>query len=157
MDKIFKKLVQEIGNAPAQLPRKDNANVDLELDKSVKRGAEGEGACTADQIYAETKYLLFFVLKSIPNTANMENATIDDILEHATRHAKQKSIHTLHESVQRIRENCKVLVQEKLLTPEDDYALLRRDAVAVIFHRLIYFSYFNSILIFNFVVEFLPF
>ena len=128
-DLPLRKLLDEIGNAPPQLPRKDNANVDLELDKTAKR-TEAEGT---DQIYAESKYLLFLVMKSIPSNNNPENITIETILDQAVKLSRQHSNPHLLENVNRIRENCKVLVQKGVLSLDDDYALLRKDAAEVFF------------------------
>ena len=96
-DLPLRRLLDEIGNAPPQLPRKDNANVDLELDKTAKR-TEAEGT---DQIYAETKYLLFLVMKSIPSNNNPENITIEIILDQAIKLSRQHSNPHLLENVNR--------------------------------------------------------
>merc|ERR1712000_760598 len=118
---MLQKLLKEVGNAPAQLPRKENANVDLELDTSSK---QEEKAYSADQTYAETKYLLFMVMKAMPKS---NSNSISELLDEASKCKKNPG---LIENVNRIRDNCKILVAENLVSPSDDYATLRNDAAA---------------------------
>ena len=119
-------IMKQIGNAPAQLPRKDNANVDLELDKSVKREAGSEEVCSIDQTYTETKHLLFCVMKAISESGDCTN--IQEMLEIAVQLSKRTNDRTLGENVDQIKANCQLLEEKALINREDDYAALRMDA-----------------------------
>jgi len=133
---IMREVMQELGTAPAQLPRKENANVDLELDKTVK-GTEDTSSYSADQIYTESKYLLFMVMKALPQVRNGVPAsiTIDQVLEQATGFAKARGDNNLYESVERVKENIKLLVREGIISSADDYATLRKDAAAELMNQ----------------------
>jgi len=128
-NQLLTNIMKQIGNAPAQLPRKDNANVDLELDKSIKREVGTEDNCTVDQTYSETKYLLFLVLKALVEQAD-QCQSIDDLLRLGASVAKRKGNRSLADHVQQITENCRDLEARGLLSREDDYAALRRDTAA---------------------------
>lgn len=123
----FEKILADLGPPPKQLARKDNANVDLLLDKTAKN--DDASSYSADQIYSETKYLLFVVMKSL-STGVSPTATIDELLHQATIFAKTRGNNQLYEGVERIKENIRILTREQIITPSDDYATLRKDAAA---------------------------
>ena len=119
------KLMHELGSAPALVPRSENASVDLKLDKRIK-GADS-AIETADQVYAETKYLMFIVLKSMRDVSSI--ADMSTLLSQAAKQARDHNNMALLESVSRIKENCQILEREGKVSAEDDYAQLRRDAM----------------------------
>lgn len=114
------------------MPRKENANVDLELDNSIKGGSEK--VYTADQTYAETKFLLYTVMKSksLPD-AKLSFKTVDEFLDAALLTSRKKGDHAIADSITRIKENIRILVAENLISPQDDYLALRKDAAIVSF------------------------
>ena len=153
-------LMQTLGPPPAQLPRKDNANVDLVLDKSILGQGMPLIACPLslsltcarvcancflcldenprfktenDQLYSETKYLLFMVLKELPNLLVDRNTSdnVRELLRMADDAARKVNNVTLIETLDSIRSNCQYLVQEGLLSEADDFEQLRKDAFEV--------------------------
>lgn len=120
-NQLLEKILKEVGKAPPQLPRKENANVDLELDNSAK---PEEKSYSADQTYAETKYLLFMIMKAMPRSSS---SSISQLLDEASR---VKNNPTLLDQVNRIKDNCKILIEESVISPSDDFAALRNDAAA---------------------------
>ena len=129
---VIKQILLDLGAAPAQLPRKDNANIDLELDNALKINDEAASYST-DQVYTETKYLLLVVLKTLPPFNCPPNVSIDDLILRSLNHARETGNHSLYESVERLKENCKCLVKEGVLRVDDDYSALRKDTVLVLF------------------------
>jgi len=123
---VLRKILKDLGNAPKQLPRKENANVDLELDSSFKQQGS-EKVYTADQTYTETKFLLFMVMKSVPNS-DLQFRTIEEFLDKALVVGRKKGNRKLVENINRIKENCKILETEGLISAQDDYSALRKDA-----------------------------
>jgi len=66
-DKLLREILTELGPAPPQLPRKDNANVELLLINRYKGNENSETKeMKPEQIYTETKYLLFTIIKAVP-------------------------------------------------------------------------------------------
>jgi len=86
-----------------------------------------------EQIYAETKFLLFTIIKALPveNMEQLAKQSLDETLMMAKKYAQQTSNKGLAESVKRINKNCADLVKVGYLNENDNYAQLRKDAVQV--------------------------
>merc|ERR1712137_123432 len=123
---LLSQILKDVGSAPPQLPRKENANVDLELDSSIKRGADQ--TYTADQTYAEAKFLLFTIMKDVPNGSKLQFNTVDEFLDRACDALQQKGNRQGVENIKRLKENIEILVTAGLISRDDDYAVLRKDA-----------------------------
>eukprot|EP01114_Cavostelium_apophysatum_P006458 TRINITY_DN1777_c0_g3_i1.p1 TRINITY_DN1777_c0_g3~~TRINITY_DN1777_c0_g3_i1.p1 ORF type:complete len:766 (+),score=273.66 TRINITY_DN1777_c0_g3_i1:272-2569(+) len=133
-DNSLKEILSELGPAPPQLPRKDNANVDLALLNRYQSaaGPTGDGQeSKPEQLYTETKYLLFTVIKSLPrmppNTADDINALLDEAQKYAME--KKDKDFKLADKIKKIHANLKKLEAEGVITQEDNFAKLRRDTV----------------------------
>jgi len=125
--------LNELGPAPPQMPRKDNANVQLQL-LNRYQGNESNDAkeMKPEQIYMETKYLLFTIIKSMPEMSNIYNKSNNDIvtvLKEAQKYAMEKNDFKLIEKVKKIHQNCKKLTEEGVITETDGFAKLRKDTV----------------------------
>mmetsp|Transcript_21623 Transcript_21623/g.30230 ORF Transcript_21623/g.30230 Transcript_21623/m.30230 type:complete len:756 (-) Transcript_21623:71-2338(-) len=130
-DRTLREILNELGPAPPQLPKKDNSNVELLL---INRYSGGEPSDSKEikpeQIYAETKYLLFTIIKSLPNIiADKNDPDIRSVIESAEKYAHEKKDFKLAEKVKKIQTNCKKLVAEGIISESDNYAKLRRDTV----------------------------
>jgi len=123
--------LNELGSAPPQLPRKDNANVDLVLLNRYQDAAEATDSSEVkpEQIYTETKYLLFTTMRSLPSLSNKAENDIRVVLEEAQKFAMDKKDFKLAEKIKKIHSNCKKLVAEGIISEEDNYAKLRKDTV----------------------------
>ena len=117
--------------APPQMPRKENANVDLKLDDSYIDKSEDPHEINPDTIYQDTKYLLFNIIKQTPTIGAQMANDIDAILNEAGQYARQKRNGALLAQVEKVRSNCKQLVKMGRLNKANNYAQLRRDAVQV--------------------------
>jgi len=130
-------LLDKLGSAPEQLARKDNGNIDLVLSDGFREeDLQFTGQVTPEQMYAETKFLLFTIFKSLPeNTTNSRQcSTVQSTLEVAKQYAKEHNDKILQQKVKRIQKNCQELVKVKYLQEDDNYAQLRRDAVQELYN-----------------------
>lgn len=123
-------ILQALGPAPPQLPRKDNASVELVLDKSIY-GEDEVDLDDGDQVYAETKYLLFMVLKKLPSLAEdvRISSNVRELLRVADQLARQRGNSGLVEMIERINSNCESLVASGMLSRDNDFAQLQKDAM----------------------------
>lgn len=129
-DSFLRKLLRELGPAPPQLPRKDNANVELKLENRFKDLLEEH---TPEQRYGETRYLLFSVIKSL-NPSVAKNAAFANnkndfkaLLDVAKKTSTDTRNKKLEEIVESVRQNVKILVDANIIREEDNYFNLRRD------------------------------
>ncbi|KAF2068794.1 hypothetical protein CYY_009886 [Polysphondylium violaceum] len=152
-------ILTDLGPAPPQLSRVDNANVELKLTNrfanadlslsfnSAIGGSGGSGvnnndnAISPEQLYDETKYLLITVLRSLaankePGSADM-GASLAEVAKHAAIHKNQDTV----DNIKKIILNCKKLSQEGYLAEDDNYSQLRKDIVAELLN---YESYINK-------------
>jgi Ras GTPase-activating-like protein IQGAP2/3 len=85
-DSSLREILNELGPAPPQLPRKDNANVELLL---LPRYQGNESTDVKEmkheQLYTETKYLLFTIIKAIPSLSAESEANIKIVLQTAQK------------------------------------------------------------------------
>lgn len=128
----LKELLDKMGPPPSQMNRKDNMNIDLVLSDRLRDAESISGKLTPEQVYAETKILLFTILKALPSTDNMNESqqTVDGMLMMAKRYAEEHGDKSLLDKVKRIQRNCAELVKAGLLSEADNYAQLRKDAAA---------------------------
>jgi len=133
-------LLDSAPTAPAQLPRKDNSNVELKLISVRRKGAGSSGSVreeeassgklsgmAPEQKYSETKYLFFTLMRSVPQRIELANSDVKQLLGQlaswATVHGKQDML----ELISQILANCKDLAAMGMLSAADNYARLRID------------------------------
>ena len=125
-------ILKELGPAPPQLPRKDNVNIELPLINRYE-GTESTDSHTIkpEQLYHETKYLLFTIIKSLPQQSLEEDMKKDlkKVLTEASKYAMEKKDFKLVEKVKKIIGNIKKLVDDNIISDSDNFAKLRKDTV----------------------------
>ena len=84
-----------------------------------------------EQIYTETKYLLFTIIKALPTLSDKAENDIKALLAEASKYASENNDFQLDDKVKKIHHNCKKLVSEGMLNESDNYAKLRKDTVQV--------------------------
>ena len=82
-DLILKEILSDLGVAPPQLPRKENANVDLVLERSLETNLD---EVSPEQLYSDTKLMLLTIIKSLPPGFRASN--IRQLIQNATRTAQ---------------------------------------------------------------------
>jgi Ras GTPase-activating-like protein IQGAP2/3 len=140
-DDRVKRFLQDLGPAPPQLPRAENSNVELLLKGNANEGmprsdffalfakfceTDGQKSLRPDQLYSETKYLLFTVLKAMPEIST-KGDDLRGVLREIHQYANKLKDVELTGKVKRIISNCNQLVDEDILRAEDNYLNLRRD------------------------------
>mmetsp|Transcript_40504 Transcript_40504/g.101927 ORF Transcript_40504/g.101927 Transcript_40504/m.101927 type:complete len:781 (-) Transcript_40504:174-2516(-) len=129
-DAMLRKVLADLGPPPPQLSKKDNANVDLKLDSKFKPLAGGdEEDKTPEQVYADTKYLLFAILKALPHMQDSIPSDINTVIAEAQDKANETRDKQLLEMVSLIKENVKLLTTAGLISPKNNYEELRKDAI----------------------------
>jgi len=129
-DNTLREILNELGLAPPQLPRKDNANVDLLLLNRYKDTSDdNKEQSMPEQIYTETKYLLFTIIRSLPTLSPKAENDIKTLLEEAQKFAQEKKDSKLADKVKKVHQSLKRLVEDQIIAEADNYAKLRRDTV----------------------------
>jgi Ras GTPase-activating-like protein IQGAP2/3 len=82
-DMVLKEILTDLGVAPPQLPRKENANVDLLLERSIETNLD---EVSSEQLYSDTKLLLLTIIKSLPPGFRASN--IRQLIQNAIRTAQ---------------------------------------------------------------------
>eukprot|EP01118_Nematostelium_gracile_P001607 TRINITY_DN11670_c0_g1_i1.p1 TRINITY_DN11670_c0_g1~~TRINITY_DN11670_c0_g1_i1.p1 ORF type:complete len:753 (-),score=217.16 TRINITY_DN11670_c0_g1_i1:66-2324(-) len=129
---VLKEILTELGPAPPQLPRKDNAYVELLLLSRYKGTENAESKeMKPEQLYTETKYLLFTIIKALPPHISFQTAeyNLQTVLDQAVKHAKDRKDQILIDKVKKIEQNCAKLVAVGIINPNDNFAKLRKDTV----------------------------
>lgn len=122
-------ILTELGPAPPQLPRGENATVDLKLANRFENEPGNALNMRPERMYNETKYLLFYVLKVLPHITSEDNGDMRKQIEMIANFATERKDTDLTEKTKKIIHNCRKLVSDGLLSDEDNYAVLRRDLI----------------------------
>ncbi|EGC36786.1 Ras GTPase-activating protein [Dictyostelium purpureum] len=142
-------ILSDLGPAPPQLSRSDNANVELKLSNRFPDQLNAQGSSNditsqgnPEQIYNETKYLLITVLRSLASTPGSSDsymgASLAEVAKHAAHHKNQDIV----DNIKKILVNVKKLSMEGYLKGEDDnFIQLRKDIVAELLN---YETYINK-------------
>jgi len=128
-DSPLRQILAELGPAPPQLPRGENATVDLKLANRFENEPGNALNMRPERMYNETKYLLFYILKTLPAITNEDNGDIKKQIEMISNYAQERKDLDLLEKTKKIIHNCKKLVSDGLLAEEDNYAMLRKDII----------------------------
>ncbi|EFA78579.1 RasGTPase-activating protein [Heterostelium album PN500] len=133
-------ILSDLGAAPAQLPRSENANVELKLTNRFELNESLN--IKPEQMYNETKYLLFTVLRSLASGKDMTDmgATLAEVAKTAAANKNQDIV----DSIKKILLNCKKLSASGYLSEEDNYSQLRKDIVAEMLNYESYIAKTNT-------------
>lgn len=131
-DDPLREILKDLGPAPPQLPRKDNANVDLRLtnryDQEDANGPESESELTSEQLYTETKYYLFMLLRAIPTIKITKETELKQTLKDAQSWARNNSFDNLVDTISTIEKNLERVAKMEESDVEDCFTRLNRDA-----------------------------
>eukprot|EP01105_Mastigella_eilhardi_P015957 TRINITY_DN3658_c0_g1_i1.p2 TRINITY_DN3658_c0_g1~~TRINITY_DN3658_c0_g1_i1.p2 ORF type:complete len:369 (-),score=128.14 TRINITY_DN3658_c0_g1_i1:91-1197(-) len=126
-------LLQKAGPAPPQLPRKENANVELRLISS-KEGQKSQ--LRPAQIYAEAKLQLFEVIRSVPKDLDLVDGDVTSLLDQIYRaaHAGGKKNRDLVDLLKRLIGTTKKLADMGIDSESAIYERMRRELSGEILH-----------------------
>eukprot|EP01101_Sappina_pedata_P000648 TRINITY_DN10846_c0_g1_i1.p1 TRINITY_DN10846_c0_g1~~TRINITY_DN10846_c0_g1_i1.p1 ORF type:complete len:756 (+),score=287.52 TRINITY_DN10846_c0_g1_i1:30-2297(+) len=119
------KILNQLGEAPPQLLRKENANVDLRLDNSASVNKDTQ---TPEQLFLEAKYLLYTIIKSL--TPADKRKDLKSQLEAASMVAvKPSAPQKMRENIIRLKELIAIMAKSGQLREEDGYSTLIKEAI----------------------------
>uniref|UniRef100_A0A7S4PCN8 Ras-GAP domain-containing protein n=1 Tax=Paramoeba aestuarina TaxID=180227 RepID=A0A7S4PCN8_9EUKA len=121
---VLRKILTDLGVAPPQLPRKENANVDLVLERSLD--SEVDERVNGEQLYSDSQLLLLTLVKSLPPSVRVNS--IRDLIDKAEQGGRAQRNEEAVQNCTQMRSNCKKLVEMSLLSEGDNYDQLRIDA-----------------------------
>ena len=124
--------MERLGDAPALLSRRENANIDLDLDSSIKNDLNLDDVYEIEWTYSETKSLFFRILRSVSGSQQIRHcSSIQQFLRVAMKIGEQREDDLLCESIKMITGNIRTLENAGFLSREDDYSHLRHELVSV--------------------------
>jgi Ras GTPase-activating-like protein IQGAP2/3 len=128
-DESLRPILADLGTPPQQVPRPDNANVELKLSNRFENEPGGTLNMRPERMYNETKYLLFYVLKVLPKISVYDDGNLKGQIDAIATYALQTKDMELLEKTKKVQHNCKKLVQDGMLADDDNYASLRKDII----------------------------
>ncbi len=125
-DDPLRRFLHELGAPPENVPRKDNLVVDLKLveDRATVAALDAE---RPEQLYADTKWLLFSVVRAVPSLDS--KADVEANLRLARQFADAHKNAPLAERVEQTRANLERLCELGRVSRDDNFAQLRKDVV----------------------------
>lgn len=141
-DAVLKEIFNDLGVAPPQLPRKENANVDLVLERTLEANLDD---VSPEQLHSDTKLLLLTIIRSLPPGIRAPNVRVLIQTAKGTASSTHNEVSSfvklfvfsyllifqeLASNCATIEANCQKLVQLGILKEEDNYDRLRVDAFA---------------------------
>jgi Ras GTPase-activating-like protein IQGAP2/3 len=131
-------LIDELGPAPAQVPRKENRTIDLPLYsrwetpiQDLTTALMSENNITQNDIlYMETKSIFVQLIRSIPHVADKRPINLASIAERA---ATTKDATLVRKGI-KVKEMLRELEELKIVERKDDYKLMQEEVAAELVH-----------------------
>ncbi|KAI6133595.1 ras GTPase-activating protein [Pisolithus croceorrhizus] len=129
-------LTDELGPAPAQVPRKENRAIELNLYSRWETPVQDlhtalmDSVSQSEMLYMETKSILVQLIRSLPGAADQQPYNLAAIAERAatTRDA------TLVRKGIKVKEMLRELEESKIIDSVDGYKLMREEVAAELAH-----------------------
>jgi len=131
-------LLDELGPAPAQVPRKENRTLDLSLFsrwetpiQDITTALMAENNVTQNEIlYMETKSIFVQLIRSIPHAADKRPINLPAIAEKA---ATSKDATLVRKGI-KVKEMLRELEELKVVDRKDDFKLMQEEVAAELVH-----------------------
>ena len=123
-----------MGDVPQNNRSTSESPIDLQLIRSISNSDE----YLIDQVYIESKYLLFYTLNLIPIELINSEITILKSIEIAKKYVENKDFVAL-EKIEKLLANIQILSKNNIIYLQDDFANLKRDISIVCFFKFILF------------------
>lgn len=131
-------LLDELGPAPAQVPRKENRTLDLNLFsrwetpiQDITTALMAENNVTQNEIlYMETKSIFVQLIRSIPHAAEKRPINLPGIAEKA---ATSRDATLVRKGI-KVKEMLRELEELKVVDRKDDYKLMQEEVAAELVH-----------------------
>ncbi|KAE9407728.1 Rho GTPase activation protein [Gymnopus androsaceus JB14] len=129
-------LMDELGAAPAQVPRKENRTIELTLysrwETPVQdiQSALMDSVSSSDMLYMETKSIFVQLIRSIPNASEKRPYNLAVIAERA---ATTKDATLVRKGI-KVKEMLRELEEQKIIEQGDGYKLMQEEVAAELTH-----------------------
>lgn len=129
-------LTDELGPAPAQVPRKENRTIELTLysrwETPVQdiQSALMDSVSSSDMLYMETKSIFVQLIRSIPNASEKRPYNLAAIAERA---ATTKDATLVRKGI-KVKEMLRELEEQKIIEQADGYKLMQEEVAAELTH-----------------------
>lgn len=131
-------LLEELGPAPAQVPRKENRTIDLSLFsrwetpiQDITTALMAENNVTQNEIlYMETKSILVQLIRSIPHAAEKRPINLAAIAEKA---ATSKDATLVRKGI-KVKEMLRELEELRVVDRKDEYKVMQEEVAAELLH-----------------------
>ena len=129
-------LTDELGPAPAQVPRKENRTIDLNLYSRWEtpvhdiQSALMDSVSSSDMLYMETKSIFVQLIRSLPHAAEKRPYNLAAIAERA---ATTKDAVLVRKGI-KVKEMLRELEEQKIVEEADGYKLMQEEVAAELVH-----------------------
>ncbi|OBZ72097.1 GTPase-activating protein [Grifola frondosa] len=129
-------LTDELGPAPAQVPRKENRAIELQLYSRWEtpiqdiQSALMDSVSTSDMLYMETKSIFVQLIRSLPHAAEKRPYQLAAIAERA---ATTKDATLVRKGI-KVKEMLRELEEQKVVERADGYKLMQEEVSAELVH-----------------------
>jgi Ras GTPase-activating-like protein IQGAP2/3 len=129
-------LVDELGPAPPQVPRKENRTIELQLYSRWEtpiqdiQSALMDSVSSSDMLYMETKSIFVQLIRSLPQIAGRAPYNLPVIAERA---ATTKDATLVRKGI-KVKEMLRELEETKVVDRQDGYKLMQEEVAAELVH-----------------------
>ncbi|KAI0766755.1 Rho GTPase activation protein [Irpex lacteus] len=129
-------LTDELGQAPAQVPRKENRTIELQLYSRWEtpiqdiQSALMDSVSSAEILYMETKSIFVQLIRTLPNAADKRPFNLAAIAERA---ATTKDATLVRRGI-KVKEMLRELEEQKVVDRSDGYSLMQEEVSAELMH-----------------------
>jgi len=142
-DEVYK-ILQSFSKVPEQLPRSENANVEIKLVVISQQEDAQPSVVELEQLYGEVKYQVFKILTMLPQqdfnayvakSKKFDTNKVLDLLKAIQKWAsKTKHQHELEQLATSVLTKMKTLLSHEVLSESDNLGRLRRDIAGDVRH-----------------------
>jgi len=129
-------LTDELGPAPAQVPRKENRTLELQLYSRWEtpiqdiQSALMDSVSSSDMLYMEAKSIFVQLIRSLPHVAERRPYNLGAIAERA---ATTKDATLVRKGI-KVKEMMRELEEQKIVDKADGYKLMQEEVAAELVH-----------------------
>ena len=129
-------LTDELGSAPAQVPRKENRTLELQLYSRWEtpiqdiQSALMDSVSSSDMLYMEAKSIFVQLIRSLPHMADRKPYNLAAIAERA---ATTKDATLVRKGI-KVKEMIRELEEQKIVDRADGYKLMQEEVAAELVH-----------------------
>lgn len=129
-------LTDELGPAPAQVPRKENRTLELQLYSRWEtpiqdiQSALMDSVSSSDMLYMEAKSIFVQLIRSLPHVAERRPYNLGAIAERA---ATTKDATLVRKGI-KVKEMMRELEEQKIVDKADGYRLMQEEVAAELVH-----------------------